>query len=115
MIKKPKVNIGLEIELNSTGGLNVDNKLWQVVNEHCGYELRSYPCKTPGQIKRLIKSIELMSKQSYSTFDNTGTHIHIDFLNDQNVSPSDLERLQVQKNGEGSPNRHCGMCAKISV
>ncbi len=102
MIKKPKVNIGIEIELNSNGGITVDKQLWTLISEHCGYELKSHPCKTPGQIKRLLKSIEVMSKETQTTFNNTGTHIHIDFLNDIIVSPSDLDRLQVQRNDDGT-------------
>jgi len=103
-MKKPKISIGIEIEVNQTNGLAVDGTLWTLDTEHCGFELRSFPCKSPGQIKSLIKSIEKMGKDCYATFENTGTHIHIDFLNDKNVSPSDLSRLQVPKNKEGDWN-----------
>lgn len=107
-MKRSKVNIGVEIEINSTNGMEIDNSLWVLEGEHCGYELRSYPCKTPGQIKRLIKSIEKMSNTSFGTFDNTGTHIHIDFLNDANVSETDLNRMTVLQNADGTWNNPLG-------
>jgi hypothetical protein len=93
-MKKPKVHIGIEIEVNHINGVTVDQKKWQVDGEHCGFELRSAPCKSPGEIRTLLKSIEQMGKNATTTFENTGTHLHIDFLNDNNVSVGDLSRLQ---------------------
>ena len=102
MDKKPKVNIGIEIEINNTTGLKVDTKKWSIDTEHCGYELRSFPCKSPAEIKGLISSIEKMSKTTNSAFRNAGTHIHIDFLNDSHIpSKIDLTRLQVLKGKDG--------------
>jgi len=102
MNKKPKVSIGLEIEINNTDGIFVDYKHWELIPEHCGWELRSVACKSPTEIKGLIKSIKKMGTGHAARFDNTGTHIHIDFLNDSPWSKKDLTRLQVPKNEDGT-------------
>lgn len=101
-MKKPKISIGIEIEMNSRDGISWDTNRWSLDNEHCGFELRSIPCKSPTEIRGLIKSIKKMGQDARTTFDNTGTHIHIDFLNDSNVSTLDLIRLQSVKRDNGT-------------
>ncbi len=97
---KPKTHIGIEIEVNDIFGLKISNDVWAVDSEHCGYELRSMPAKSPKAIRKLLKSIKVMKRDSVRVgtgFNNTGTHVHIDFLND-GANKVDLQRRQAKYN-----------------
>lgn len=91
----PRTSIGVEIEVNSFNRrleTSMQRDVWSTAPEHCGTELRSVPCATPGAIKKLVRSLEKMNIAAGQTpgFQNTGTHIHIDFLKDVKKDSVDI-------------------------
>jgi hypothetical protein len=105
----PKTSIGVEIEVNNFNrrlSTSMDATLWSTADEHCGTEMRTVPCKTPGAIKQLVRSLDRMHITAGETpgFDNTGTHIHIDFLRD--VDGDALSRGLKRMNSERIEGRY---------
>lgn len=91
----PRTSIGVEIEVNRFNRrleTSMSRSVWSTAPEHCGMELKSVPCGTPGEIKKLVRSLEKMNIAAGDTpgFENTGTHIHIDFLKDIKLEKYDL-------------------------
>ena len=87
----PKTSIGVEIEVNEFNRrleTTMAKDMWSTVPEHCGTEFRSIPCPTPTAIRKLVRNLDRMNIAAGDTpgFDNTGTHIHIDFLKDMDGS-----------------------------
>jgi hypothetical protein len=82
------LSIGIEIEIENSiffRDFLEETNLFQEVDEHCGRELRSKPAVGPFQIRRLFNGIsELEEINSNPGFQNTGTHLHIDFLDRAN-------------------------------
>lgn len=95
-VVRPKTSIGLEIEINGMTReleIYVDWNLWGAAAEHCGRELRTKPCVGISGLTHLRKSLISMEKGAeHVTFDNAGTHIHIDFLND--IASNNASQLQ---------------------
>lgn len=111
----PKTSIGVEIEVNDFNRrleTTMAKDVWSTVAEHCGTELRSIPCRTPGAIRKLVRSLDRMSIAAGTTpgFDNTGTHIHIDFLKDVDGVETTklLKRINSTRNAEGKYSNPVG-------
>lgn len=105
--KTPTPKIGIEIEVNHmTDDLeeSINYDIWNTKSEHCGHELISRPAEGASQIRKLTKSIKKMGKGCKTSpgFKNAGTHIHIDFLTNSNVSANDLIRMSAKKMANGS-------------
>lgn len=98
---RPRTSVGIEIEINQLPhNLDIDRSLWVNAHEHCGVELRTTPCAGVEGLRKLKRSIRKMEKSPGSRtcgFNNAGTHIHIDFLND--VAPmANLKRKAAKYN-----------------